>query len=150
MAKTGAALSLASELLPVSIGDVKDAYKGIKGLLPAGKVAKQLPAGTPPKLLAEKAGPVGAISPSEVLNKTTAQIDTRAKQIGLQARGSNPQAGKGAYIDPQTGTQRILSHPYAPSGPHGHVNTPAGQRVGTKGQVVDPKSQEAHLKIEEE
>ncbi|MCH9648319.1 MAG: hypothetical protein K0U98_08775 [Deltaproteobacteria bacterium] len=101
------------------------------------------------KLLPEKAGPVGHISPSEVAGKTPSQIDKRARELGLEARGPDPAGGRGAYVDPQTGKQRILSHPNADP-PHGHVNNPAGERLGSSGEVVSRESPEAHLPIEKE
>lgn len=54
--------------------------------------------------------------------------------------------GRGAYIDSQTGVQRILSHPNA-TPPHGHVNNPAGLRIGPDGSVVPPNFPGAHLPI---
>lgn len=96
--------------------------------------------------LPERAGPTAHIHPSEVAGKTPAQIDVRAQQLGLEPRGPSPAQGRGAYIDPQTGTQRVLSHPNA-SPPHGHVNNPAGQRLDADGRVVPPESPEAHLPI---
>lgn len=43
------------------------------------------------------------------------------------SKDQNPQAGKGAYVDPATGKQRVLCHTNC-SKPHGHVNNPQGQR----------------------
>jgi hypothetical protein len=100
----------------------------------------------PARMLPERAGPTGHISPSEVSGRTPAQIDARARELGLQPRGPDAAGGRGAYIDPQTGQQRILSHPNG-SPPHGHVNNPAGQRIGPDGRVVPPESPEAHLPI---
>lgn len=102
------------------------------------------------KLLPENAGPVGQISPSEVLNKTPAEIDEAAKRIGLQPKGTDPMNGKGSYIDPKTKQQRIISSPKGDKmnkKPHGHVNTPEGQRVGPDGKVVADDTPEAHLPI---
>jgi hypothetical protein len=98
------------------------------------------------KLLPERAGPTAHISPGEVVGKTPAEIEARARQLGLEPRGPNPAGGRGAYIDPQTGQQRILSHPNA-TPPHGHVNNPAGQRIDINGDVVPPESSGAHLPI---
>jgi hypothetical protein len=100
----------------------------------------------PSRLLPERAGPTGNIAPSEVAGKTPAQIDARARQLGLTPRGPDPASGRGAYIDPQTGQQRILSHPNA-SPPHGHVNNPAGQRIDINGNLVPPESPAAHLPL---
>jgi hypothetical protein len=100
----------------------------------------------PSRLLPERAGPTGHISPSEVAGRTPAQIDARARELGLTPRGADPAGGRGAYIDPQTGQQRILSHPNA-SPPHGHVNNPAGQRIDINGNVVPPESPAAHLPL---
>lgn len=105
------------------------------------------PVTDPGRLLPERAGPTGEISPTEVSGKTPGEIDARARELGLEPRGPDPAKGRGAYIDPQTGKQRILSHPEA-SPPHGHVNNPAGERIGPDGTVVPPESPEAHLPIE--
>jgi hypothetical protein len=98
------------------------------------------------KSVPANAGPVVHISPSEVAGKTPVQIDARARQLGLVPKGPDPASGRGAYVDPQTGQQRILLHPNA-SPPHGHVNNPAGQRIGLNGEVVPPESPAAHLPI---
>jgi RHS repeat-associated protein len=105
----------------------------------------------PSRQLPETAGPTGLISPSEVIGKTPAEIDARARELGLQPMGPDPAGGRGSYIDPKTGEQRILVHP-APKtgGPHGHVNDPSGQRVGPNGERVPPESKEAHLPIKEQ
>lgn len=52
--------------------------------------------------------------------------------------------GKGAYVDPITGVQRILIHPA--DGEY-HVNNPNGERLDIDGNVVDPKSPLAHLPL---
>jgi RHS repeat-associated protein len=110
-------------------------------------------AGDGVKLLPTSAGPVGQISPSEVINKTPAQIDDAAKRLGLEAKGPNPQVGQGAYVDPQTGQQRILSHPNAEK-PHGHVNSPSGNRVDASGAehkgARGQEKPEVHLPIKKE
>ncbi|MEO8905254.1 MAG: toxin TcdB middle/N-terminal domain-containing protein [Polyangiaceae bacterium] len=104
-----------------------------------------------PKQLAERAGPTGEITTSEVAGKTPAQIDARARQLGLEAKGANPAQGRGSYIDPQTGEQRILSHPNDTKfGPHGHVNDIRGNRIGPGGRNVPPESIPAHLPIKKE
>jgi hypothetical protein len=90
--------------------------------------------------------PVGYISPREVVGKTPEQIDARARELGLVPRGPDPARGRGAYIDPQTGKQRILCHPNA-NPPHGHVNNPAGERINIHGDVVEPETPEAHLPL---
>lgn len=98
------------------------------------------------KLLPANAGPTGQISPTEVAGRTPSEINQRAGELGLQGRGPDPAGGRGAYIDPQTGQQRVLVHPSADP-PHGHVNNPAGQRIGPDGRVVPPESPEAHLRL---
>lgn len=124
------------------------AYRGAPRLPPGPRAPLALPPGPPPpKQLPAQAGPVGHISPSEVVGKTPAEIHARAQELGLQPRGPDPANGRGAYIDPQTRTQRILSHPNDPPYPHGHVNNPAGQRIGPNGEVVAPESPAAHLPI---
>lgn len=90
------------------------------------------------------AGPTGHILPSEVIGKTPSQIGARASELGLEARGPDPAQGRGAYVDPGTGQQRILSHPNA-SPPHAHVNDPAGQRIDANSNVVPAESPAAHL-----
>jgi RHS repeat-associated protein len=107
---------------------------------------KNTPITNPSRLLPERAGPIAHISPNEVIGRTPAQINARTQQLGLQPRGPDPAMGRGAYIDPQTGVQRILSHPNA-TPPHGHVNNPAGLRIGPDGSVVPPNSPGAHLPI---
>jgi len=52
--------------------------------------------------------------------------------------------GKGAYIDPVTGAQRLLIHP---NDREYHVNNPIGERIDINGNVVDPKSPLAHLPL---
>ncbi len=86
------------------------------------------------------------IDPNDVSGKTPSEIDAFAKQKGLIPKGPDPMNGKGAYVDPVTGEQRVLSHPNAES-PHAHVNNPAGERLGPDGSVVEPESPEAHLPI---
>lgn len=52
--------------------------------------------------------------------------------------------GKGAYIDPVTGKQRLLIHPYDREF---HINDPDGRRLDAHGHVVHPKSRTAHLPL---
>jgi hypothetical protein len=52
--------------------------------------------------------------------------------------------GKGAYVDPVTGVQRILIHP---ADREYHVNNPNGERLDINGNVVDAKSLSAHLPL---
>jgi len=56
-------------------------------------------------------------------------------------------SGKGAYIDPVTGEQRVLIHPNDPAGAHAHVNDPAGNRLDANGNVVPNEDPAAHLPI---
>jgi RHS repeat-associated protein len=105
----------------------------------------------PGRLLAEEAGPTGHISPGEVGGKTPPEIDARARKLGLEPRGPDPMRGRGSYIDPLTGRQRVLIHPNPKrGGPHGHVNDPAGNRVGPSGGRVPANSEAAHLPIKTE
>jgi len=140
------ALSLASEFLPLSAGDVMDGYRWVRGgdrVLDASASARSAQ-----RALPERAGPVGHLVPSDVHGKTPAEIDARAKQIGLVPRGKDPMHDRGAYVDPITNKERILSHPLDKrSGPHGHVNDPEGNRIGVNGNVVDAKSPDAHIPI---
>ena len=89
------------------------------------------------------------IDPKEVAGKSPSQIDKIAKDKGLIPKG-DPEAGNGAYIDPVTGKQRILTHPEPDSGcsgPHCHVNNPAGERLDINGNVVPSNSPDAHLPL---
>ena len=52
--------------------------------------------------------------------------------------------GKGAYVDPVTGVQRILIHPAASEY---HVNNPGGERLDINGNAIDAKSPLAHLPL---
>ena len=97
-------------------------------------------------ILPERGGPTGHIWPHEVIDKTPAEIDLRARQLGLTPRGPDPAMGRGAYVDPQTGIQRVLSHPDA-TVPHAHVNDPSGKRIDRHGDHVPSESPAAHLPI---
>lgn len=129
------------------VGEVANAGEKVEGATAA--VSKAEPITNPSRLLPENAGPTANISPNEVIGKTPAEIDARARQLGLEPRGPDPMNGRGSYIDPQTGQQRILSHPEA-SPPHGHVNNAAGERIGPNGSVVPPESPAAHLPIKDQ
>jgi RHS repeat-associated protein len=87
------------------------------------------------------------ISHSDVKGRTPAEIDKIATDKGLLPKGSDPKAGKGAYVDPVTGEQRVLVHP---DDGHAHVNNPAGERLGPDGSVVPEKSPEAHIPIKKD
>jgi uncharacterized protein RhaS with RHS repeats len=89
------------------------------------------------------------VKPSEVAGKTPEEIDKIAQEKGLIPKGPNPQEGKGSYVDPVTGKQRVLVHPDAadPSGGHAHVNDPAGNRQDIHGNTVPPESPDAHLPL---
>jgi len=82
------------------------------------------------------------INPSDVAGKTPSQIDQLATGAGLVPKGPDPMGGKGAYVDPVTGEQRILVH-----GDHAHVNDPSGNRLDINGNGVQPNSPAAHLPI---
>ena len=90
-----------------------------------------------------------AVHPAEIMGKAPAEIDSIATGKGLIPKGPNPTAGKGAYVDPVTGEQRVLIHPDPDPG-HAHVNNPAGERLGPDGRVVPRESQEAHLPIKKD
>ena len=89
------------------------------------------------------------INPADVAGKTPGEIDSIAKEKGLVPKGPDPQQGKGSYIDPVTGKQRVLVHPNSknPSKSHAHVNNPAGERQDISGNVVPSESKKAHLPI---
>lgn len=89
------------------------------------------------------------IDPSEIEGKTPAEIDKIAKDLGLLPKGPAPEEGKGAYIDPVTGKQRVLVHPDAVP-PHAHLNDEEGNRLDVNGNVVDNDSEDAHLGIDTE
>ena len=86
------------------------------------------------------------IDPKNVAGKSPAEIDAHAQGQGLVPKGPNPAAGKGSYVDPVTGKQRVLVHSNAEP-PHAHVNNPAGERLNMSGKVVPPETPEAHLPI---
>lgn len=128
-----------ASLLPRSVRPITDASSWLRGT-PAGRVTTRselVATNTPLK------SPV--IDPAEVAGKTPAEIDALAKQKGLIPKGPDPAGGRGAYVDPVTGEQRILCHPDGCGGGHVHVNDPSGQRLGINGKPVAPESPEAHL-----
>jgi hypothetical protein len=89
------------------------------------------------------------VKPTDIAGKTPGEIDAIAKEKGLIPKGPNPLEGKGSYVDPVTGKQRVLVHPDAkdPSQSHTHVNNPAGERQDIGGNTVAPESKEAHLPL---
>ncbi len=112
------------------------------------KFVQRLAAGPPSKPAAEGGG-IGTsptINPADVAGKTPQEIDQIAQNAGLTPKGPDPMGGKGAYVDPVTGEQRVLIHP-DPANPRAHVNDPGGNRLGPGGQVVPPESPDAHLPI---
>lgn len=89
------------------------------------------------------------INPQDVSGKNPDEIGRLADDSGLISKG-NPKDGHGAYIDPVTGKQRVLIHPNPKtgcSGPHCHVNNPAGDRLDINGNIVPPESPAAHLPL---
>jgi len=54
--------------------------------------------------------------------------------------------GQGAYVDPITCMQRILSHPQGKK-PHAQLNDINGVRIGFYGKNMPKESSEAHLPI---
>jgi len=86
------------------------------------------------------------INRSDVAGRSPDEIHDAATGAGLIPKGPDPKSGKGSYIDPVTGKQRILIHPDSTGG-HVHVNNPAGERLGIGGEVVDPESPAAHLPL---
>ena len=117
--------------------DVERGLRAVDRAEETGKIRGLLPA---------RGGPAGHIWPHEVANKTPAEIDRRARQLGLSPRGPDPAMGHGAYVDPQTGIQRVLSHPNGTT-PHAHVNDPSGKRIDMHGDHVPSESPAAHLPI---
>jgi RHS repeat-associated protein len=107
----------------------------VTGLGVASRAAKNLPD-----------SPI--IDPKSIAGKSPGEIDSYAKKNGLIPKGPDPMSGKGAYIDPVTGEQRVLVHPNdSKCGPHCHVNDPNGQRLDINGQAVLPESPGAHLPL---
>jgi hypothetical protein len=84
------------------------------------------------------------IEPRQLIGKTAEEIDIYARGIGLIPRGPDPAAGRGSYVDPLTGEQRILIHR---AEGHFHVNTAAGERLDADGQMVAPEVWAAHLPL---
>jgi hypothetical protein len=94
--------------------------------------------------IAAETSPV--LNPANLAGKTAAEIDAAAREAGLLPKGPSPITGKGAYIDPVTGEQRVLIHP-EPEPPHMHVNDPTGARLDINGNPVPPESPAAHLPL---
>ncbi|MCP4526167.1 MAG: hypothetical protein GY833_09685 [Aestuariibacter sp.] len=90
-----------------------------------------------------------SLDPANIAGKSPSEIDGIAQRAGLIAKGPNPQMGQGSYIDPVTGNQRVLIHPYdTVCGPHCHVNNIFGQRLDINGNIVSsPNLPDAHLPI---
>jgi RHS repeat-associated protein len=86
------------------------------------------------------------IDPRLLAGMTPQEIDAEANRMGLIPMGPDPMNGRGAYVDPFTGQQRILSSPNDPN-PHMHVNDPDGNRLDINGNPVNPRSPAAHLPI---
>ncbi len=84
------------------------------------------------------------INPNEVAGKTPAEIDAIAREKGLILKEPDPMNGKGAYVDPVTGQQRILVHP-GEEPPAAHVNDPSGGRLDINGNPLQRTSPTAHL-----
>jgi RHS repeat-associated protein len=94
-------------------------------------------------------GPAGespTIDPKDVGGKSAADIEKFAGEKGLEAKG-DPKSGRGSFIDPVTGEQRILIHPDGKGGGHTHVNDASGQRLDINGKPVSPESPAAHLPL---
>ena len=90
------------------------------------------------------------IDPAGVAGRSPGEIDQLAQDSGLIPKGADPMGGKGSYVDPVTGKQRVLIHPDGDPGPHAHINNPAGQRLDVQGNVVHPESPEAHLPLKKQ
>jgi RHS repeat-associated protein len=88
------------------------------------------------------------VDPYGILGLTPAEIDQISRDLGLIPRGPDPMNGRGSYIDPETGNQRVLIHPSPErGGPHAHVNDAEGYRIDVNGQRVPEESPQAHLPI---
>lgn len=90
--------------------------------------------------------PSPVIDPRDIAGKTSEEIDQHAKEKGLLPKGPDPMAGRGGYIDPQIGEQRLLCHVNCAS-PHAHVNDAEGRRLDINGNHTERDSPEAHLPI---
>lgn len=80
--------------------------------------------------------------------RTPSEIGEIASEAGLIPRGADPLGGRGAFVDPVTGKQRVLVHPDAGCGPRCHVNDHNGDRLDINGSKVAPESPEAHLPLD--
>lgn len=104
------------------------------------------PVADPEESGAEKPTKSPEIDPQDVKGKSPEEIKEVAENAGLIPKGPDPESGKGSWIDPETGEQRILCHANCDP-PHAHVNNPQGERLDEHGNVVSPESPEAHLPI---
>ncbi|SPB17148.1 hemagglutinin [Caballeronia novacaledonica] len=86
------------------------------------------------------------INPTDVAGKTPQDIAQHATDQGLVPKGPDPMSGKGAYLDPVTGQQRVLIHPDGEC-PHCHVNDSSGARLDINGNRVPSESPDAHLPL---
>lgn len=86
------------------------------------------------------------INPSDVAGKTAQDIAQHAIDQGLIPKGPDPMNGRGAYVDPVTGQQRVLIHPDETC-PHCHVNDSSGARLDINGNRVPSESLDAHLPL---
>lgn len=116
---------------------------GALGYLTGKAISEMKPTGTPEE---EPQQPATSpeIDPKELAGKTPQEIDKIAQEKGLIAKGPDPINGRGSYIDPVTGEQRInidKNHD------HYHVNNPQGQRVDINGNPVEAKTSEAYLPL---
>ena len=83
------------------------------------------------------------INPKDLAGKTPDEIHELAIEKGLTPKGSDPKNGRGSYVDPVTGEQRVLIHE-----DHIHVNNPSGQRLDIDGNPVPNRSaEEVHLPL---
>jgi RHS repeat-associated protein len=146
IATAGAALT-AGTMIATGVAD--RAWNGIRNLFSESKSPGAVPVvPAAPTGNRSKAGTSPVIDPASVVGKTPDEIAKVAADHGLIAKGKNPQAGQGAYIDPVTGEQRILIHPTPSSGdPHAHVNDAQGNRLDVNGKQVPDESPQAHLPI---
>lgn len=141
--RAGALAACAGGPVTCAVGVVITIATAAKAVSDTAKILNQADgnkAATPSQGRAEVKSP--EIKPSDVAGKTAGEIGKLAGDAGLKPKGSDPVGGKGSFIDPKTGEQRVLVH-----GDHAHVNDAAGNRLDVNGNKVPANSPAAHLPV---